>query len=721
MHHFRAAVLPLLLACAANALGQDDPYETYLKTSPDFKRVNQDPAVLNKAFPTFTYMPWTYKWTIGYTDATAKWSIDSGYNGAFIDREPQGNKLEWIDKHGLRFYVDHLAGKGDLHLFGGGGGPKKEQMALLPQTGVRVRPLNEATATKLKGLIKRHIEKVKHSPNRAAYALDDEISWGHFVRPTMWRVTDDEQAFPRWLETVYGPGKAPKRDKWVSYADILPHLKTWSVADFDASPLLDQLTFNDAHYTNFLGDLVDYANSIDPATPVGFVGGQSPNAFGGYDYARLMRKVSFIESYNLGSSQAVIRSFNPSNAIPAVTTHFHRDVADTVWQSWYYLARGNRGFIGWVENWFDGETPKPFHAQIAPALKEVEKLSALMTGATWQHDGVAIYYSHPSIQLGWVMDAQAHGKTWVNRNNDHKLGASHLVRKAWENMLRDSDLQYNFINYVDVVRDGVPAAYSTVILPACLALSDAEARKLRAFVQNGGTLIADYMPGLWNQHGKGRTTGGALDDLFGTPHNPKMTQADIFGGTLWAEVNQDANFGYKTYEQFLTNKQTSLKDASGFHKAVRAMDVAHAKPFGKGKAVLMNLSPQWYNAHRVAGAAAAQSRATFMKHVPNKPRVTLKGNPEAAFGHEFTHWKTATGRTLCFLTLNPEIQGSELGGGNSVGLRTDTVPVTIAFAKPVKNARDERTGKPLGDGTEFKVDWKLNEAVLISFDGDGSK
>jgi hypothetical protein len=710
----------MLLIGSLGAAAQTDPYEAYLKTSPDFRRVAQDPAVLWKAWPTFTYMPWTFKWTAGYTDATGQWSVEHGYNGAFIDREPQGNKLEWIDKHGLRFYVDHVAGKGDLHMFGGS--PNKEQLALLRDTGLRPRPLNEATATKLKSLIKAHINKVKASPNRAAYALDDEISWGHFVRPTMWRVTDDEQAYPRWLDEVYGKGNAPKREKWVSYNDIQPKLKTWSVAEFDASPLLDQLTFNDAHWNNFLGDLVDYANSIDPATPVGFVGGQSPNAFGGYDYARLMRKVQFIESYNLGSSQAVIRSFNPSNAIPAVVTHFHRDVADTVWQSWYYLARGNRGFIGWVDGWFDGQTPKPFHEQIGPALKEVEKLSSLMTGATWLHDGVAIYYSHPSIQVGWVLDAQAHGKTWDRRNGDQQLGASHNVRKAWENMLRDSNLQYNFINYVDTVRDGVPKAYNTVILPACLALSDAEAKRLRAFVEEGGTLIAVYLPGLWDQHGMGRAGGGVLDDVFGVKHDPQMTLKDVFGGEkLWTEVDQDANFSYKSYEAFLTNKNTCIKDASGFHKAVRAMDVSHVNKFGKGTAVLMNLSPQWYNAYRVAGAEAAQKRATFVNHVAAKPRVTLKGSPGAAFGHEFTYWRAADGRTLCFLTMNPEIKGNELGGGNSAGLRTESVPVTVAFAQAVKNARDERTGKALGDGAEFKVDWKVNEAVLISFDGGGAK
>jgi hypothetical protein len=67
--------------------------------------------------------------------------------------------------------------------------------------------------------------------------------------------------------------------------------------------------------------------------------------------------------------------------------------------------------------------------------------------------------------------------------------------------------------------------------------------------------------------------------------------------------------------------------------------------------------------------------------------------------------------------MNPEIEGSSTGGGNSVGLQADTLPVTLAFAGKLGGVRDERTGKDLGGGSEFKFDWKMNEAIVLSFDG----
>jgi len=719
-----ALFLSLCLISALTAARADlaDPYEQYVKTSKDFRPVKQEKAWLYKAFPSWTYMPWTYQWTIGYGDAAGKWSLDHGYNGAFVDWDhidaegSQTGRLDWINHFGLHFYVDHTAGKHHLHLWDGG--ELKAHTRELHGTGVRTEPVNSAMADELHQIISRNIRAVQSSPFRSAYALDDEISWGHFVHPTMWRITGDPDAYNNWLKEIYGPD-APQRSTWVSYNDIQPKLKTWNIGEFDASPLMDQWTFNDSYWLNFIGDLVEYANSVDPQTPCGLVGGQNPSPFGGYDYAKLMRKVQFIEAYNIGSSQAIIRSFNPRNAIPTVTSHFHHSVDDDIWQTWYYLAHGNRGMIGWVEKWFDGNTPKPWHDQVAPTYLEADhKIGPLISGAEWMHDGIALYYSHPSIQLGWILDADAHGKTWINRNGDDKLGASHHVRHAWESMLRDEGLQYNFINYADVIRKGIPNEYRVLILPACLCLSDVEARRIKDFCASGGTVIADYLPGVWDQHGKGRTAGGALDDLFGIRQDPKMSARDVFGGRLWCEVDQDANFSWKSYRAFLTNQNTCIQDPSGFNKALREMPTVVTHHFGKGVAVLMNLSPQWYNAYRLEGQQDTSRRSIFMDPIRSacgRRWVALEG--DHLDGYEITYWKQGR-RTILFVTLNPEIAGSSTGGGNSVGLKSGTVPVSLVFSGEEHGVRDERAGKDLGDGGRFDFQWKMNEALVVSFNGD---
>ena len=330
---------------------------------------------------------------------------------------------------------------------------------------------------------------------------------------------------------------------------------------------------------------------------------------------------------------------------------------------------------------------------------------------------MALYYSQASIQLGWIMDAEAHRNTWINRNIDGTAGTSQLVRHAWINMLRDEGLQFGWLSYVDLIQHGVPSKYKVLVLPATMCLSDAEARKIKEFCAAGGTVIADFMPGLWDQHGKGRPGGGALDDVFGVQHDPHMKSADVFGGRLWCETDQDANYNFKTYDQLLTNANDSIRDASGFDKAVRKMGVNHVHKFGKGTAVLLNLSPQWYNAYRVAGINPATKRSVFMKAIHDagiNRWATLKNAGEKEFGYEITYW-TLGGRTYLFVVMEPETRVTNEGGGNAVGLKTDATRVTLEFAGPIKDAINERTGESLGAGRAFPLDWKLNEALVISF------
>ena len=301
----------------------------------------------------------------------------------------------------------------------------------------------------------------------------------------------------------------------------------------------------------FIGRLVTWANKLDPKTPCGFVGAQAPNIWGGYDWAKLIKKIQFVEAYDLGSAQEIIRSFNPHNAIPQVTTHFHKDAESAgkdTWESWYYFAHGNRGMIAWVEGWFEGKRPKPWLKKYSKTLKELTKVQGpKLVGAKWIHDGVAIYYSHPSIQVSWCFDIEPHRGTWINRMGDYRLGTSHCVRKAWEYILSDSGIQYNFIPYDEVVLNGIPQEYKVLILPACYALSDIEARRIKDFCRKGGTVIADFCCGLFDQHGKARRKG-VLDDLFGVMHDGTETKRDLFGSRLWVETDQDKGYYYRSFK-----------------------------------------------------------------------------------------------------------------------------------------------------------------------------
>lgn len=713
-------VLAAAVGLSLTSQAGEDPFLAYIKAALEFKPVRQHPKMLIGRWDTWLYMPWRYQWHIGTGDAGGQFSRDYGFNGGFTDHGDT-SLLPWLEKWNLRFYNDHTAGKGYLYL-------NRTDWKRI-QTDARAvrfgangpRPLDDTMLETLKGIITKRVNGLKGSPMRVAYALDDEISWCSFVRPIPWRIHDNDADYASWLARYTGDPGA--KAQYVTPEFTRAQLGR-AIKDIDFSPFLDRMTYNDSYWAVFLGKLVEASNAADPDTPCGFVGGQSPNLFGGYDYAKLMKKIQFLESYNIGSSTEIIRSFNPQNAMPIVTTHFHNDkrgTANDIWQTWYYLAHGNRGMIGWVEGWFEKDgKPRPWLEEYKATNHEVGGIQGKkLVGARWLHDGVAIYYSHPSIQVSWCLDSEPHGATWINRNGDCRLGTSHLVRKAWEYILTDSGLQYNFIPYDEVIVNGVPKEYKVLILPACYALSDIEAQRLREFVEAGGTLIADFAPGLFDHRGRGRSKG-ALDDLFGVARDGTETKADFFGGKLWVETDQDRAFSYKSYRQLLETVQPTLKD--GFAVAEKRLKTQLVRKAGKGTAVYLNLSPQRYLMYREEGAASLQHRAVFTQHLDGsgvKTRLLVTGSDgQRPRNCEATYWwHPEAKRTYIFVLQNAEVTSSDVGGGGVEGLTAKKHPITITFFAPVKDAIDERTGKKLGDGTAFTLDFNPVEATFLSFAG----
>ena len=714
-------ILCLVLACwiitGWSVAEETDPYYRYIATAPEFQPIKQDPRVLIGRWDTWIYMPWRYQWTIGTGDEGGQFCREFGINGGFTDHGD--GPFAWLEKWNLRFYNDHTAGKGFLYLRDANqkarfqGYQRDPRAVRQDQEGLK--PLDESLFTKLSGLVRQRVARVKQSPMRVAYALDDEISWGVFVVPLPWRVHADDDAYQEWLDNYYG-GRGPKA-QFVTPDFILPQLKG-RLADLDFSPLLDRITYNDSVWANFIGRLVEVANEVDPETPCGFVGGQSPNMWGGYDYAKLMKKIQFIEAYDLGSSQAIIRSLNPKNALPQVTTHFHSDArgtANDIWQSWYYFAHGNRGMIGWVEGWFDGNKPRPWLHEYRATLRELGQVQGpKLVGAEWIHDGIAIYYSHPSVQVSWCLDSEAHGKTWVNRGNDHRLGTSHLVRKAWEYLLIDSGLQYSFVSYDRVVLEGVPDEYRVLILPACYALSDIEARRIEEFCRRGGTVIADFACGLFDQHGKGRNRG-VLDHLFGVTHDGTETARDFFGDRLWVETDQDAAYNYRTYRDLFATIPCQLHH--GYAVAEKRLPVGVVRAVGRGRAVYLNLSPQRYLQYRAEGTVEQSHREPFISPILEagvRPWIQVTSDGQRPANLEVCYWRKGP-RIYVFVVQSAPVTGSSTGNTGAEQLNVRTIPIEVTLQRRVRGVQNERTGEQLGDGTRFTFELPLAEAVLFSF------
>jgi hypothetical protein len=459
-----------------------------------------------------------------------------GLEGFHIDRGyGKEDLVKFSVTENLPYYVDHAADKGILYL------TKDNVASVTGERGLVVRPHSLAdpeTVRKLKEHLARNIPATKDGLV-LAYAFDDEISLGTFTTPCDVDIHPASLSwFREWLKGEYKEIDRLNKQWGTDFAgfdEVMPQgfeeirkkLGKNRLSGWNLSSWMDFRHFMDFQFASVLSDLTRYANSLDPKTPAGFVGGQAPSPWGGYDYAMLSRAVQWMEAYDIHGTNEILRSFWNEERRPRMQTFFStRNRKLDSWFLWYYMLHGNQAAIAWPDGWF-----RTGDQDIAPHIKDLRTAFQETQGpvseaivdpeSRFHADPIGIYYSHPSIQASWAMDALVHGKTWVNRKGsiDDENQSIGVLRKVWCKTLEDLGFQYDFISYLDV-REGRDdlSRFKVVILPKTLCLSDREAEVLSAFVEQGGTLVADHLCGLFDERGKAGKAG-VLDEIFGVRRN----------------------------------------------------------------------------------------------------------------------------------------------------------------------------------------------------------
>lgn len=631
------------------------------------------------------------------------------------------------------FYVDHAADKGYLHL-----GKNAAQLGSKPK-GIVARPnslADPATMAKMKGFLDANIPKSKDA-YPLGYALDDEVSLGTFCSP--FEVDGSPQSiagYRKSLQELYGDVAKLNAQYGSSYQNfdaispkpfeaVRKQISAKGIGKINLSEWCDWRAYMDTQFAEAIAELVRHCNTLDPKVPCGFVGGQGPTAFGGYDWRKLSKAAQWCEAYESGGNNEVIRSFWGQKR-PLLKTYFPRKdaFAQNAWFLWYYMVHGNRGTICWPDGWFTPDGVADHIKELAGTFKEIQgPVSKLVMDGEFQYDPVAIYYSHPSIQVTWSLDAASHGGTWVSRSSsmDNNLSTSHLTRMGWSKALEDIGIQSRFY-HMDHLLDGQleKDGVKVLVLNRALCLSDKEAEAIKKFAAAGGTVIADHMCGIFDEHGKARATG-VLDDLFGVKHD---LAKGIFTGATCTEV--DAEKGYKGLDdnnweggrspQFSDVAAVELGLAEdGGKAAAKAGEVPVVVK--KGKAVYLNLSTIGYYKKRGTDATKAFGPflAGLLAEAGVKPRVVMALDGKPTTTTEPIFWKNGDKITFCVIS-NLKLGASDTSMGDVSGeLGNGKVKLKVTFAKAVKGLKNERTGKVLGDGASFEDEFTPWEANVYTF------
>lgn len=351
----------------------------------------------------------------------------------------------------------------------------------------------------------------KWSPYRPIfYDLGDESGIADLAAYWDFDFSDFSLAEMRlWLQQRYGTLAALNR-QWGSNFDdwnlVIPDTtdKAMARTDNNYSSWSDHKEWMDISFAKALKMGVDAVRSVDPDAYVGIAGAQMPG-WGGYDYWRITQAVTALEPYDIGNNIEIIRSLNP--AIPIVTTSFARGD----WERhriWYELLHGARGHIIWDDknDGFATRDAKPAERglEVESFYNEIRNgLGALLIASARQNDPIAIHYSQPSMRIEWMLAQRPNGAAWVDRTSAKERMDSEFLRlrESWVKLIEDLGLQYNFVAYEQIERGELAkGGYRVLVLPRSTALSEAEAREIRAFQAAGGLVIADGVPGRFDAH-----------------------------------------------------------------------------------------------------------------------------------------------------------------------------------------------------------------------------
>ncbi|WP_263418112.1 alpha-amylase family protein [Terriglobus albidus] len=457
-------------------------------------------------------------------------------------------------------------------------------------------------------------------------------------------------SFKDWnLVTPQTTNEAMKRtdENWTSWADF----KEWM----------------DIAYANAIKAGVDAVHEVDPEAYAGVVGAQKPG-WGGYDYSRLTQVATVMEPYDIGGSVKLAHSLNPS--IPLLSTTFASDDAERQ-RIWHELFQGNRGLILWDEDQRyirpDGSKGEG-GARAEGYYNELrDGLAALIIASKGDDDGIAVHFSQPSLRTQWMLERRPDGDAWMKRDASYERSHNDFLRlrESWGHAIEDQGLQYRFISYAQVEKGGLlHGGIKALILPNSSSLSAAEVSEIRNFIWRGGTVIADGLPGTYDEHSR-RLAASPLADLF------------VAGNR----------------------------------------EITHTLKYGAGQAITVGFSvtPYLQNRLRSNEQPTARRIAEILHKAGVTPTIAVTdANRQPAVGVNVRTFENG-GVTLLTLLSNPQLSVDELGAVNSRSNERFSKPQQLVVHLPSPMyVWDVRAKKDLGRVTSLPVTMAAYDPTVLA-------
>jgi len=366
----------------------------------------------------------------------------------------------------------------------------------------------------------------------------------------------------------------------------------------------DRQHFKSWNFVQFCGKYAEAYEAIDPQAKTGFEGA---GRFGqGDDIDLIVRSNKFWSPYP-GTADEIIRSIAPRHFPRANWMGYTKD-ADSLLGKYYRMVTRGADSV-W---WWRWDCIGRFHGWLAPdlrpfpAVKDIlqdtsilrEGLGDLLLHSQMQHDRIAVLFSLPSTFAHKLDEGATYGGYENAHKNTHTLCRELHCQFAYitERMLRLGEFD--------------PSAYDLLFLPRAEALSRKEAEAIRTFVEQGGMVVADVRPAIYDEHCKARDNG-LLDGLFGVQRKGRA---------------EAVNATFEPYGILKMDPTVSLTTGKAKH-TVEGIPIFVENRVGKGRTLLLNVDFSTFPSLKANDVqAGAESAATaILNSADIRPPLAIRG------------------------------------------------------------------------------------------------
>ena len=488
--------------------------------------------------------------------------------------------------------------------------------------------------------IQAHVDKIVDNCRRSrqhgvfVYSLGDEISVrGSCLSPSCL------QAYRKFLQEQYGD-IATLNASWDSKHSSFDQIELSKPEDNDETEALqagkfprwfDRQAFQSHSFCKLCERFGKAFRRLDPQSRCGFEGAGTFRRADDLD--GFVRYNTFWSPYP-GTADEVLRSIAPRDFPRANWMGYTKDADSLLEKYWRMVTRGCDAV--W---WWRWEVLGRFHGWLAPnldpypAVRELlddtqimrDGLGDLLLASQMQTDGIGILYSQPSAYAAKVQASPTFGSYEGNHT-------------AFHGALRELGLNFRYftgrqlrLGEVDLNR------FKVILLPMAQAMSSAAAGKYRDYVRQGGVLIADVRPAIYDGHVK-PLAAGQLDDLFGIKRS-HTGNAVVSDAAIEASPADEKPTKLELVKVRVDAGVTATQASVAGNAGPTPLFLHHR--FGKGQTVLLNLAMASYPALGAAATteAAARQLQLLLERGGVSPVLRLTGNDgQRLHNVEVTRW-----------------------------------------------------------------------------------